>query len=84
MPRMTYDPEADAAYLYLASKGSLQVFGSEEVFPGIVLDLSMDGQIVGVEILSASKTLAPGDWSRSPVPDNLQVNAAEQGSPFTD
>jgi hypothetical protein len=33
--------------------------------------------IVGVEILSASKLLAPGDWRNARRPDATKVDAAE-------
>jgi uncharacterized protein YuzE len=59
--RVTYDPEVDAAYLYLREpetrKGtvtSLPVAGA----PGtIVLDFDTDGCLFGVEVLDASKLL---------------------------
>ena len=33
-----------------------------------VLDYNADNQVVGLELLSASKVLAPGDWSKAPRP----------------
>ena len=57
MPVNTYDPEADAAYIYL---GESKILESEEVAPGIVLDFDAEGRVVGIEILSASTVLAPG------------------------
>ena len=51
---LTYDAEADAAYLRL-SPG--KVAQSEEVAPGVVFDLGEDGKVVGVEWLRASGKL---------------------------
>lgn len=50
-----YDPEADALYLRLADANIVE---SEEVRPGIVLDLDADGRVVGIEILDASEHVA--------------------------
>jgi len=75
MPASTYDPESDAAYIYL---GDSEILESEEVSPGIVLDFDAEGRVVGIEVLSASRTLAPGDWKRWPAPGiDPQAHAAE-------
>jgi uncharacterized protein YuzE len=58
----TYDPEADAAYIRLADPHLHRIVESEEVSPGVILDFTEDGRVVGIEVLHASKTLAPGDW----------------------
>lgn len=55
--RMTCDPQADAAQIGL-SDGA--VAESEEVAPGIVLDFDAAGRVLAIEVLRASKTLAPG------------------------
>ena len=52
-----YDPDADALYMRLAEG---QVAESDEVRPGIVLDLDAEGRVVGIEILDASQHLADG------------------------
>ena len=54
---LTYDPEADAAYLRLAPG---RVAESQEVAPGVVFDLGEDGKVVGVEWLRASERLGTG------------------------
>lgn len=74
MPDTTYDPEADAVYVHLTDAA---VQESEEVAPGVVLDYDADGRVTGVEILSASKTLAPGDWSKARLPGPKPAHAAE-------
>jgi uncharacterized protein YuzE len=61
--RVTYDPEADAAYIYLVpnvqSSGvarTVPVDGGDH--PWMVnLDVDSDGQIVGVEVLDARRLL---------------------------
>jgi uncharacterized protein YuzE len=70
---MTYDPEADAVYVQLA-RGS--VSRSEEAGP-FIYDVDVDGRICGIEILSASKVLAPGDWQQARRPGAKSADAAE-------
>lgn len=47
-----YDKETDSLYIELSSKKS---FDSEEVADGVVVDYDKSGQIVGLDIESASK-----------------------------
>ncbi|UOM36285.1 DUF2283 domain-containing protein [Acuticoccus sp. I52.16.1] len=49
-PTITYDPEADAAYITLSSA---RVLESEEVRPGVVFDYDDTDRIVGIEVLGA-------------------------------
>jgi uncharacterized protein YuzE len=71
----TYDPEADAAYIYLADA---TVAESEEVADGVVLDFDDGGRVVGIEVLNASRTLRDGVWRRWPLPGgDAHVHAAE-------
>ena len=70
---MTYDPEADAAYIYL---GRGKVAETKEQGP-FLYDVDASGRILGIEILSASKVLAPGQWSKVRLPGNPAVDAAE-------
>jgi uncharacterized protein YuzE len=53
---MTYDPEADAAYIYL---GRGKIDRQEETGP-FTYDVDAEGRIIGIEILSASKS-----WRRA-------------------
>lgn len=72
---LRYDPEADAVYIKLADGDYDE---SEEVSPGVILDFTKDGQVMGIEILNASKTLAPGAWSKAAPRDAGQdIQAAE-------
>ena len=50
--RMRVDREADALYLDLTEG---QIESSEEVSPGVILDYDLHGNLVGIEILDASK-----------------------------
>jgi len=47
----SYDPEADALYVRLAPKGT-EIKETREVDPGVMLDFSPDGQLVGIEVLA--------------------------------
>ena len=64
--RPTYDPEADAVYIPLSDERPVD---AEEVAPNVVLDFDAENRVVGVEVMWASKTLAPGGWSQWPMPD---------------
>jgi len=70
---MTYDPEADPVYMYL---GRAEIDHQQEVGP-FILDVDAEGRVIGVEILSASKVLAPGDWQKAPLPGRSSPHAAE-------
>jgi uncharacterized protein YuzE len=70
---MTYDPEADAAYIYL---GRGKIDRQEEAGP-FICDVDAEGRIIGIEILSASKILAPGEWQAARLPGPARSDAAE-------
>ena len=55
--RVTYDPAADAMYLYLTerSAGTPDVARTEEVAPGVMLDFDVENRVIGIEILSVSQ-----------------------------
>lgn len=55
--KKAYDPTVDALYIALSTAAVVE---SEEVRPGIIVDLDAEGRIVGVEILDASTRVAPG------------------------
>jgi uncharacterized protein YuzE len=61
MSDMTYDDEADAVYIAV---GRGKVERTKKTGP-FVYDLDATGHIVGIEILSASKVLASGDWKKA-------------------
>ena len=70
---MTYDPEADAIYIYL---GKGKVDRTEEAGP-FIYDVDESGRVIGIEILSASAVLAPGDWQKARLPGGPRFSAAE-------
>jgi uncharacterized protein YuzE len=61
MTDTTYDPEADAVYLTV---GRGTVARMQKNGP-VVCALDAGGHIVGIEIRSARKVLAPGDWQKA-------------------
>jgi uncharacterized protein YuzE len=61
MTSITYDADADALYI---SVGDGRIDRTEET-GSFTCDVDADGHIVGIEILSASKVLAPGDWKKA-------------------
>jgi uncharacterized protein YuzE len=58
--KIEFDPIADALYVELSDG---EVERSEQITPGVILDYDVQGNVVGVEVLSVSKrakTSAPG------------------------
>jgi uncharacterized protein YuzE len=70
---ITYDPEADAVYITVG-RGSVD--RTQESGP-FIYDVDAEGHIVGIEIPSASKVLAPGDWKKAGAPKQMHISAAE-------
>ena len=52
--KVRYDPEVDILRILFSST---QIEESDEDKPGIVLDYDKDGNVVGLEILEASKRM---------------------------
>jgi uncharacterized protein YuzE len=54
--RVTYDPTADAMYLYLTdrSPGSPEVARTQEIADGLTLDFDQTGNVIGIEVLAVS------------------------------
>jgi len=50
--KVTYDPDVDVLRIILSDS---VVIESDEELPGIILDFDADGNVVGLEILEASK-----------------------------
>ena len=73
MTDITYDPEADAVYITI---GRGKFDRTKETGP-FIYDVDAEGHILGIEILSASKVLAPGDWKKAGPPGAARVSAAE-------
>lgn len=53
-PRVNYDPATDILYL-VTQEGVEAEF--KEVIPGVNIEMDEDGQVIGVEILGASRVL---------------------------
>ncbi len=58
--RIKVDKEADALYFRLDEN---EIFESEEVQPGVILDFDESNQVVGFEILNVSERTSPKDLS---------------------
>ena len=54
-PRITYDPQADAVYVYLTEK--IKEPKTHDVDRDIYLDFDEQGRLMGIEVLEASKRL---------------------------
>ncbi len=52
--KVTYDPEVDVLRILLSDA---PIEESDEDKPGIILDYDKDGNVVGLEILEASKRM---------------------------
>ena len=70
---ITYDPEADAVYFGIG-RGTVQ--STEEAGP-FVYDLDAEGRVLGIEIIAASRVLAPGAWRNARLPGSPRADAAE-------
>jgi uncharacterized protein YuzE len=64
--RVTYDPDANAAYIFLVNQigaggvaKSVPVEGKGLEPPDFVFDFDQDGRLVGIEVLAASDLLPP-------------------------
>jgi len=52
--KLSYDPTTDSLYIDLNEKTSVD---SDEIAPGVVVDLDEDGNVVGIDFHHASKLL---------------------------
>jgi uncharacterized protein YuzE len=52
--KVTYDPEVDVLRILFSSS---PIEESDEEKPGVILDFDKDGNVVGMEILDASKRM---------------------------
>ncbi len=56
--RMTYDKEADAAYIYLKDKIEKgEIKNTISMNENIILDFDSEKKLIGIEILSASRVI---------------------------
>jgi uncharacterized protein YuzE len=61
MAYIRYDTDADAVYITV---GDGKIEQTEEAGP-FIYDIDAEGRILGIEVLSASKVFAPGDWKKA-------------------
>ena len=54
MIRTSYDPEADAMFIWFGPEGVKSAV-TEEVSPGIMLDFDSEGRVIGIEVLDVSE-----------------------------
>jgi uncharacterized protein YuzE len=59
MIRTSYDPEADAMFVWFGPEGVKSV-DTQEVAPGIMLDLDSEGRVIGIEVLDVSERMIRG------------------------
>jgi uncharacterized protein YuzE len=59
--KLEYDSAADAAYVRLADG---EIVDSEEVRPGVVVDLDAQNRVVGIEVLHVQKSRPDIDFNR--------------------
>jgi uncharacterized protein YuzE len=57
MMRTSYDPEADAMFVYFAPEGAKSSH-TQEVAPGILLDFDERGTVIGIEVLDVRERVA--------------------------
>ena len=57
MMRTTYDPEADAMFVWFGPEG-VKSAETEEVAPGIMLDFDSNRRVIGIEVLGVSERMA--------------------------
>ncbi len=51
--KVRYDPETDTLTMRLSNQ---EIIESDEAHPGVILDYDKEGNVVGIEILKASKS----------------------------
>jgi len=52
MIKTSYDPAADALFIWLAPEDAVSV-DTREISPGVMLDYDANGQVIGIEVLDA-------------------------------
>jgi uncharacterized protein YuzE len=64
--RVTYDPGADACYIYLKPIGPAESKRTVEAVPeSILLDFDRDNRLIGIEVLNARRALARDIWKHA-------------------
>ncbi|GAB3500319.1 DUF2283 domain-containing protein [Spirosoma knui] len=63
--KVKYDKETDILYISLSNE---PIAESDEDKPGVILDYSVSGTLIGIEVLNASKTM--------PKPNTIEMELA--------
>ncbi len=64
--RTSYDPEADALFVWFAPQGTKSA-GTEEVAPGVMLDFDAGGTVIGIEVLDVRARMGAGEQAARPI-----------------
>ena len=56
MIRTSYDPEADAMFVWFGPEDSKSA-ETQEVAAGVMLDFDSDGRVIGIEVLDVSERM---------------------------
>ena len=54
MIKTSYDPAADALFVWLGPEGAVSA-ETREVSPGVLLDYDSNGQLLGIEVLDVRR-----------------------------
>ena len=72
--KLDYDKEVDVLYFQFLNEKASE---TEEVEPGIIVDFTKDGRVLGIEILNASKRLLVMESIKDLI-DKMKLQAAAQ------
>ena len=56
MIRTSYDPEADAMFVWFGPEDTKSA-GTQQVAPGVMLDFDSEGRVIGIEVLEVSERM---------------------------
>ena len=70
--KIDYDKEVDALYIQFLNEKASE---TEEVEPGVIVDFTKDGRVLGIEILNASKRLLVMESIKDLI-DKMKLQAA--------
>lgn len=77
--KITYDKKVDAMYIYL-SPGKKKITNTRELTPGAMADYA-GNNIVGIEILNASKVVGPKFGLKSSIKSHSPISFAHKIKP---
>ncbi len=63
MIKTSYDPAADAMFIWLAPENAVSV-ETREVSPGIMLDYDAAGHVIGIEVLDVAERVGASPPAR--------------------